>query len=352
MEFINSTSPAPDTREDIISETAVWILAVTIRVCLNTVFSVSAFITNIINFIVFKRMSIDDSAKESFIILSIADGFVGFVGMIAGVSNGLRYLASTQVQDSMYALYILLLVLVTVPSMTSLLSTAVLAVVRCCSVVLPFRVKTVFTARRQRIFILSATAILIGTTTYSLTGIKVNIAPNPKTNMSRLQLTFHPEYMQRSRYSDVYRGLIFYLTFLAVTICVFFMIIALKRSSRFRNRSRRSKEENTPVSRSVTTRSSQNSKASSRELQVIKVVILLSAVFVVCNAPAMIASILRQTVPGLNNVGRFRLSYDVMMISVEGFQLLNCALNIFIYLNFNTLYRTTFLQICGKKRSK
>ncbi|GFN92996.1 chemosensory receptor c [Plakobranchus ocellatus] len=228
MEFINSTSFAPDTREDIISETAVWILAITIRVCLSTVFSVSAFITNIINFIVFKRMSIDDSAKESFLILSIADGSVGFIGTIAGVCNGLRYLASAQVQASMYALYFLLLAAATVPSMTSLLSTVVLAVVRCCSVVLPFRVKTLFAARRQRIFICSATAILIGTVTYSLMGTKINIAPNLNTNVSRLQLTFHPEYVQRSWYTDIYRGLVFYLSFLAVTICLFFMIIALK----------------------------------------------------------------------------------------------------------------------------
>ncbi|GFO46849.1 chemosensory receptor c [Plakobranchus ocellatus] len=349
MEFINSTSPAPDTREDIISETAVWILAVTIRVCLSTVFSVSAFITNIINFIVFKRMSINDSAKESFLILTIADGFVGFIGMIAGVCNGLRYLASAEVQDSMYALYIMLLLAATVPSMTSLLSTVVLAVVRCCSVVLPFRVKTLFTARRQRFFIFPATAILIGTTTYSLTGTKINIAQNPKTNVSSLQLTFHPEYVQRSWYTDIYRGVVFYLSFFAITICLIFMIIALKRSSRFRNRSQPGKDENTPGSRSGDTASSQNSKASSREAQVIKVVILVSAVFVMCNAPAMIASILRQTVPGLSHVGRYSMSQDALLIFVEVFLLLNCTLNIVVYLKFNTLYRTTFLGLFGKR---
>ncbi|GFO11237.1 chemosensory receptor c [Plakobranchus ocellatus] len=352
MEYINSTSPAPGMREDIISENALWILAVTVRVCLNTIFSVSAFITNIINFIIFKRMNINSAAKESFLILSFADGFVGLIGTIAGVCNGLRYLASGQVQGSMYALYILLLAVATVPSMTSLLSTTVLAVVRCCSVVLPLRVKTLFTARRQRIFILSATAILIGATSYALTGTKINIAPNPNTNVSQLQLMFHPEYVQRCRYPDIYRGLVFYLSFFAVNICLFFMIIALKRSSRFRNRLQPGKEKNRADSRGGSNRSSQNSKASRREVQVIKVVILVSAMFIVCNAPAMVASILRQTVPGLNNVGTYRLSYDVLMIFVEAFLLLNCTLNIVVYLNFNTLYRTTFLEIFGKKRGK
>ncbi|GFO11242.1 FMRFamide receptor [Plakobranchus ocellatus] len=341
MEFINSTSPAPDTRADIISETTLWILAVTVRVCLNTVFSVSAFITNTINFIVFKRMSINDSAKETFLILSIANGTVGFLGTIAGVCNGLRYLASGQVQGSMYALYILLLSVVTVPSMTSLLSTTVLAIVRCCSVVLPLRVKTLFTARRQRIFILSATAILIGTTIYALTGTKINIAPNPNTNVSQLLLIIHPEYVQRARYSDIYRGLVFYLSLLAVTIGLFFMIIALKRSSRFRNRSQPVRERNAEDSRRGNTRSSQNSKASSREVQVIKVVILVSAMFVVCNTPVMIASILRQAVPGFHNVGTYRLTYDVLMIFVEALILLNCTLNIVVYLNYNTFTALT-----------
>ncbi|GFO27867.1 hypothetical protein PoB_005437200 [Plakobranchus ocellatus] len=127
------------------------------------------------------------------------------------------------------------------------------------------------------------------------------------------------------------------------------MIIALKRSSRFRNRPQKSNEKNTPDSRSVTTRLSQNSRLNSRELQVIKVVILVSAVFVVCNAPAMIASILRQTVPGLSNVGTYRLSQDVLLIFVEVFQLLNCTLNIVVYLKYNTLYRTTFLDLFGKR---
>ncbi|GFN92995.1 hypothetical protein PoB_001950100 [Plakobranchus ocellatus] len=127
------------------------------------------------------------------------------------------------------------------------------------------------------------------------------------------------------------------------------MIIALKRSPRFRIRSQPGKDENTLNSRSGDTASSQSSKTSNRELQVIKVVILVSAMFVVCNAPAKIASILRQTVPGLNIIGTYRLSQDALLIFVEGFLLLNSTLNIVVYLKYNTIYRTTFLQTFRKR---
>ncbi|GFO19909.1 chemosensory receptor c [Plakobranchus ocellatus] len=348
MELSNSTSPGvPDTKQDIISESTHWIMAVTFRVCLNTVVSISAVITNIINVIVFQRMNISSCAKESFLILSISDCLVGIFGNILGVLSALRYFASAHIRNSMYALYVLLMTVGTVVNMASLLSTAVLAVVRCCSVVMPFQVKKIFTARRQRIFILLATAIMVGTNAYSLVGTQIKIATNTNTNMSELVLILHPKYLQRSQYTDIYRGIIFYLSLFTVSICFVGLTIALQRSSKFRKELSSQMERNEESSRNG---GSKLSQVSRREIQVIKIVILVSAVFTVTNTPAMIISVLRQTVPGLSKIGTFSRVFDLIVMCVEGLLLLSATLNIAIYLKYNTMYYTTFLEVFRRKK--
>ncbi|GFO07244.1 chemosensory receptor c [Plakobranchus ocellatus] len=348
-----STLSTVEAAADIISENALWFVAVAIRVCLTTALSILAFITNICNVIVFSRMDINKSVKDSFIILSIVDCLSGFLGIMAGVCNALRYLGPARIKGSMYPIYFLFVTAGTLTIMLNMMTTTVIAVTRCCCVVLPFRFKEMATVYRQRISILLATFGLLCTTVYSLTGTEIRIEENPTTNMSQLVILFHPEYIKRSQYSDIYRGIMFYLTFFTVIICLFALIIAIKRSLNARialrasnNRPKRDTREDSNGGGS--SRSSRSCTTGVREAQVIKVVILVSIVFAICNTPLMVASILRQTEPGLNNVGVYKNSFDLMLIIIETFSVINASFNILIYLKFNTAYYTTFKNVFVK----
>ena len=355
MELVNASSSLTVITEDLISEKTVLISAVIIRVCVNSALAFCALITNTINVIVFRKMGIDHST-ESFLILSIADGLVGLVGTFAGVCNGLRYMASPQLASSMYPMYILLLAAATVPSLTSLVSTTIIAVVRCCCVTLPLHVRTVFTARRQRFSIIFCTVVSLAFLSYGLSGTELRVGVHPNTNYSQLMITFHPEYIERNRFADFYRGIMFYVCFSTVLICLVCLVIALKRSSKFRSNSWNTESTRGSQNKENSHRNSQLSKGGrrfklgSKETQVVKVVVLVSAVFTVSNLPAMVASILRQAVPEFNNIGKFQRSFDFTMILVECFLLANTTINILIYLKFNSRYYTSFLEVIGRKK--
>ena len=357
MQSVNGSDSPMTTSEDIISERVLGVTAVTVRVFLNSGLALCSLITNIVNALVFRRMGIDH-ATESFFILSLADCLVGLFGTIAGICNGVRYLGPPHLAGSMYSLYVLLLAAATVPSLTSLVSTTVIALVRCCSVALPFRVRTVFTARRQRIVILFCTALSIAFLSYNMVGTRLIVRMHPKTNVSQLVILFHPKYIEKGRYSDVLRALMFYSCFFTVCVCLIVLIIALKRSSNFREGSWSSQKDRGRQSEGGPNLASEKPsgfsacKPGRKEVQVVKVVVLVSALFVICQLPAVVVSVLRQVVPGLNNLGSLQKSFDFGMIFLEFFQLVNASMNTFIYLQFNTRYCTALRQLLGRKGRK
>ncbi|RUS90543.1 hypothetical protein EGW08_001720 [Elysia chlorotica] len=308
--FVNASSPATTIDKNLISEGTLWITAVVIRVCVNGALAFSGLVTNVINIIVFKHMGIDYST-ESFFILSIADGIVGLIGTFAGVCNGLRYMASPRVALNMHPAYVLLLAAATVPCLTSSVSTTTIAVLRCFCVALPLRVRDVMTAWRQRLYILLSTALSISFLSYGLSGTKLNTRIHPKTNVTQVVLKFHRKYIERNRLSDFYRGVVFYICFFTVSVCLVVLIVALRRSLDFRRGS--SKTGNGSGSEGQDEEKSKEFKkvkSGAREARVIKLVVLVSAVFTVSNLPAMIASILRQTVPGFTNVGELKRTVE------------------------------------------
>ncbi|GFR72073.1 chemosensory receptor C [Elysia marginata] len=369
---MNATTHATPTSDDIVSDRVLWIAAVTFRVCINSALSAGAFIANVINTIVFKRMGIDH-ATESFFLLSLADGTLGFIGVFGGLSNGMRYLGPSQLASSAYPFYIVFLAAATVPSLTSLISTTVIAVLRCCSVAMPFRVRTVFTARRQRFFILLCTVLSLAFLIYGLHGTSFAVRKHPQTNVTFLAIIFHPDYVERNRQADVYRGVMFYMCFTIVNVCLVVLIIALRRSYKFRKESYRagtttttssirsdqtgSKNQTDPQTPNQTDPQSPTKreysgrfKPGSKEAQVFTVVVLVSALFTICNIPAMVASILRQAVPGMNNVGRLRKSFDISLITAECSLMFNAAMNIVIYLKFNSRYYAAFSEIMRRRK--
>ncbi|GFS11133.1 chemosensory receptor C [Elysia marginata] len=360
---MNATSSRTPTSDDIISDSVLWVTAVTFRVCINSALSVGAFITNIINANVFRRMGIDHST-ESFFLLSLSDGLLGFIGLFGGLTNGLRYLGPPHIARSTYLFYVLLMAAAAVPSLTSLVATTVIAVVRCCSVALPFRVRNVFTARRQRYLILLCTALSLTFSIYGLSGTRFAVRVHPSTNITFLAIVFHPDYIQRNRQSDIFRGVVFYVCITITSICLVVLIIALRRSYNFRKETYRTGTTTTSNSSKRDTVLGKNRadtqspakkpfrrfKPGSKEAQVVTVVVLVSALFTICNIPAMAASIVRQAVPEMSNVGRLRRSFNLFVMMAECFLMFNATMNIAIYLKFNTRYYTAFLELMRQRK--
>ncbi|GFR96111.1 chemosensory receptor C [Elysia marginata] len=341
----NVTEFGVDTSEDIMTEGILWVSAVTVRVCVDSALAVCSFVTNIINCLVFKRMGLDHTT-EPFFILSFSDCLIGFLSILGGVLNGLRYLGPARLTVSVYTLYLQALVPAVIASVSSMASTTVIAVVRCCSVASPLRVH-MLTARRQRVAILVCTGIAMAFVGYGVSSTRLEVVTNNQTNTSHLIMKTLPDYIQRNKFPDMFRVVLFYICFLTVNVCLVILITALWRSYKFRESSTNrgdihNKQSENIETQAKTTKRFAGFKPASKEAQVVKVVVLVAAVFTVCNIPIVVATTFRLLDPRMAVNGALYRSFDFVMMMVECFSLINTSVNIIIYLKFNSRYYTSF----------
>ena len=347
----NSCSTAADSVQDTISPMMLWLTAVIVRVGLNLPLSLWTVATNVINLIVFWRMGVQKSALEPLLILSAADGMTGLLGSFAGVCSILKYFGEPYLVRSGTTMYVLLLVATTVANLTALVTTVSLMVARCVSVTKPFNFRSLVSARRQRRFILAFVCVLLAKLGFGFSHSHLDLQRDPATNRSQLVLIFSPEYIDRIKFADLYRCVTFFVGFVVINVCLIALVIALKRAMTFRHKALYPGSGEIPQGRGHESQSTASrawpvgSKMSRNEVQVVKIAVTVACVFTVCALPPLVLSLLRQLVPGLTNVGCFRNSFDMILIFVELFVLLNTSVNIFIYYFLCAKYKIAFRKL-------
>ncbi|RUS87634.1 hypothetical protein EGW08_004619 [Elysia chlorotica] len=126
------------------------------RVCLCTPLSLWSLLTGIVNIITYYRMGLSDGVNQNFFILSVADALQGFIALVDAVCYILGLSCAVETN---FNLHTVLGAVYTFPMSVSVLTTTVIAVVRCCCVTMPFTVQKTFTARRQLAAILISCGI-------------------------------------------------------------------------------------------------------------------------------------------------------------------------------------------------
>ena len=353
----NTSTIAVNELEDISNET-LWLTAVVVRVGLNIPLSITSLATNVINVVIFWRMGVQSSALEPLLILSLSDGLSGLLGFFAGICNILRYFGMPYLRRSGSTVIVLLLVSATMTALTSLVTTVSLAFVRCFSVVRPLQFRSQVSAKPQRIFILTNVLILIAAVAFGFSGTRLEVQEDPNSLRSQLVITFPPEYIERIKFADIYRFLTFIAGFIVINVCAIVMVIALKRAKKFRQSAQCSKVGGGvphDINHSQTPAHScglMGSKMSNRETKVVKIMLLVSVAFTVCNLPGVALALLRLTVPGLSNVGHLRNTFDMILNFVEFFSMINMSVNILIYYFGSTKYQNIFREMFCKSRGK
>ena len=340
---INGTLISTVIRRDITSDTTLWFTSVAFRVYLVSAITVCGLVTNVINILVFSRMGLRDGTAATFLVLSVADGVMCFIGLFAIVFAGLRYQGPAILQRSVYSLYAIVLACATLPKNASTCCTVVIAVVRCCSVAMPLRVKSVLTVRRQLIAILVLVLSNVAVFSYTVTCYRIILVKDPATNFTQIILTLTPGWQTKIKTTDHYRGVTFYTNFIIINICLVVLIVSLKRSSQFRAAASSSGDmAATPGA----------DKSNRRESQVVKTVVLVSAIFTICNLPGILMGILRTTLPGFRTVGYLSRSFDMLFVFVEFFGVTSGAINIIVYLYSNSAYRKVLNSLLSQSRKK
>ncbi|RUS86711.1 hypothetical protein EGW08_005501 [Elysia chlorotica] len=190
------------------------------RVCVCTPLSVWSVLTGIVNIITYYRMGLRDGVNQNFFILSAADALQGGITLTDSVWYILGLVAEI---DSSLCMHGVLTAAYSFPMAVSIITTAVIAVVRCCCVAMPFSVQRTLTASKQ----LAAILVLSGAFTAVIiyTSMNIQLFPsNPDDSVFKSKSV--------SRIWDSARLTLVFASFAIIVISMIILICALKKSSR------------------------------------------------------------------------------------------------------------------------
>ena len=325
-------------------------LLICFKLVLNPVLGITGICTNVINIAVFYKMGLSDGVTQNFFILSISDGLFATVAFCNSMSYiTLRIIKiyvgyhdfKIKAQIFYWSTYLALVF----PQYISLVTTVVIAVVRCCCVAIPLKVKYLITTGRQLavILILSGSSMII--LIYVFAGTYTIYVHNPTTNSSIAHIT-------GIRWSvlNAVNNIAFCGSFIVVIICVIILSISLGKASRFRSAGTAPGE--TSTSRDHKDSVDGKSKERQRDARIVRTVVLVSVVFIICNIPPIVYYALKLLIQDLAPSGKYKNANQFSLMINEMFTLFNVILNMFIYVLYNTRYRTTLLAMIGSIQSQ
>ena len=326
-------------------------LTFALKMILNPVLGATGLCSNIINAAVFFKMGLSDGVSQNFFILSISDGILACVSTVQNVSYVLMKIVRTTIgsesldislQQVNQASYFAPLF----PMCLSVITTVMIAVVRCCSVAMPLKVKHLITARRQLSSILVFQGIACGILVFSLSPMQMFLVPNPQTNSS----TVWYGGLHWPVYIAVYNTVLFG-GWIVLSVCVIILSVSLKRASKFRDGSTAvssiSGKHNT-LDPAISTKETKP-KERKRDLRIVRTVVFVCVVYIACTVPSCVFLILRNFVEGMTLFGKYVNAYRFSLALSETSTMLNVSLNIFIYFFTNTRFRVTFFILFGKE---
>ena len=321
-----------------VGDLAMYYIGLILKMYVNPFLGLAGILINILNTLIFYKMGLSDGVTQNFLILSVFDGILAVSTLVNSMSYVLMntvFSGGGPITENLQAVFWGSVISWPFSQIVSCITTTVIAVVRCCCVAMPLRVKQVLTAQRQLIAIAFFSVCVDSVLVYVFSPTKLIRITNPVTNISQIALA-------GARYNllNIFTNIFLYITFVIVIVCLVILIFSLNRSSKFRDQS------------SSASSGTEKQKDKSREIRVIQTVILVAAIFIIFNLPTIILSIVRQVTPGFSVGGHLRNLYDFFIIFMETSLLLNVVANIFIYLSFNSRYRSTLNGLFGKNSNQ
>ena len=389
--------------------------------------------SNILNIIVFIRMGVRDNVTVSFLALSVSDML--YLALLTPhlVVQVMLHLVQFRMgipiswlfdhKILFYPFYWYAFSFYEV----SILITVYMSVVRCACVAIPFKVKSVFTARRAiitfMIFVMSVFLLRIP----MFMKKRIIKQYDPVSNSTVIVYKKVADGGLANKLNDIVsRNLLTWTSFLIVVICLVVMVTKLQTSARFRNSASRTitateqssqpvgsvpaseekvcGEQNLPDTKSVSdnqtsdasndpsrsvqgrnlerfrpqteektsghnrrlqkkqktnskrgnpsqsgSKGTQQNVLSSREIQVIRSVVLMASVFVTCQIPLMAYSLARRFDSTFNPDERYGYLFAFFSNLSNNFALVNASINIIVYYNFNSRYRECIKSVFERK---
>ncbi|GFO13508.1 chemosensory receptor a [Plakobranchus ocellatus] len=323
---------------------------------IQTFICLLGLITNTINIKTFLAMrAFDDGVTLTFLILSVSDLCACVVSAIISISAFLiseesKWLEQLVINGSIidyYGQFITNLFHVEplyigivghhtfqIFNFITILLTTYLAVARCLCVMYPLKFRNIITVKKtflvSAIFLMTSLGIRLPFMTLSGASLKFD----PRINATRYRLWVHPNFetikdlLWISVDSPVCVG-----AQVTLSVCIVIMIKFLRAASEFRSIASVAKDFKLDASKS-------KEKLSTKDARIVKQLVLVSAIFTICNTPKVLTFLAATIEPGFDLGGRYQNFYEVSLLATIVFDTLNSSVNIFVYYVYNAKFKS------------
>ena len=303
-------------------------------------------VSNIINIVVFLKSENKDNVTTLLLSLAVSDfvfltlitpSICGYVIRSLLISYSLPF-------DVSILLYLLYWPAFTAYDLSALISVS-LGVMRCACVAMPLKFKFIFTKSRTIKWIMFLAVLAVALRLPVFTIHRIIWRTDPQTNVSSPYLkTVNYAYM--TRINDILnRGIVIYILYITMVTCVSVLTFKLYQASKIR--------------RSCTTGLTRASDQapdkpvtyglSSKDIQVVKSVVLVCIIFTLAQLPFLFLSTSRLFRPDFGSEQRLAYLFSILSQTCLTCSYVNASINIFVYYSYNTRYRSVLCSMLSVK---
>jgi hypothetical protein len=310
-------------------------------------------VSNIINIRVFILMGLHDGVTVSFLALAIFDltyliSSISLSVSVAFYVFELKLVARFCIDP--FAIFVFSATVMIIISITNVLTTTFLAVVRCLCVAKPLQFKNTMTKSKATIWMTG-----IGIFSFAIyIPILANMGMIGKFDKFRnsTRLTLWMSSKREIAKNNVWMVTEMFLpivTQLVIMICIVIMVRCLRTAYKFRQSSGSAcvledignKKQNCDQKKPGASDSSiSNDKLSGKDLRVVQQVVLISVVYLVCNVPKILISFCTAIEPEFTVGRRYSNVYMSANCLRKHFEIVNATVNFLIYYKYNSKFRS------------
>ncbi|GFO42308.1 chemosensory receptor a [Plakobranchus ocellatus] len=210
---------------------------------------------------------------------------------------------------------------------------------------MPLQFKSVFTKSRTVTAILALFVLAVSLHVPMMSMFTIVWSTEPQSNVS------FPYVLRQSsdsiiRFNDMLnRTSLPWINFIIMIACVAIIKVKLYQSSLMRR-----SQTSTPASNpKQATEGEEDQGRSSKDLRVIQSVVLICCIFIVSQLPFLVYSTGRLINPEFDVYKKLENLFYIFTTISQTFSYLNASVNIFVYYNYNSKYRSIFLSITKSK---
>ncbi|CAL1538294.1 unnamed protein product [Lymnaea stagnalis] len=304
-------------------------------VILSALISTPGVVFNIINIVVFIRLGVSDTINISLLGLALAD--IGVLLTLTGYSvmyNPL-VLASVPQMDVIDAVnYVVLGTPHVLFSRIAGCLTAFIAVERCLCIAWPLRVKSLLTPWRTGTVVICIYIVLVSSTLSLFVANRIGPRFNQEFNLTAVGLIVASNVDLMENISLTICIIAQMTAFAVVTMSTLGLVRSLIRVAKWRK------------STSVCARLNH---VSIRDKQLVKMIVILSTVFIVCALPTVVGNLVMIFLKDFNVKGTGKSLFICCFSVFFVLEAINSSANIFIYFKMSSKFKEMFLSMFGRK---